>query len=697
MSAPSAPIVGGWPTCLQTSIRFWWQAPATGAPLTKYTLACSAISFSQDLSANLATYTVTGLTAGTEYQFTLTATNTTGTGPALAFPRVGVGLVPFGPTAATVSTVNTSTALVSWTPSTIANQAPIRGYFVTAIPSTAGASTLFKTEYGYRTSTFIKGISTNTYYRFLVQGVAAPGYCIPFAYTSNLGFGITTFPFSPSSLSYEMRLWIDATNSNSYTTATSGGNVFLGSLRDTRMNSVSTTSLGTWQLSTSVTASKPIFQAFAPSPQSFYANFTSSLYTGDSITGFFIGSFKYDAATAHRIITLTGPGGQDYEDPRTGILVSGGNNQMFGVFRAYPNSKSASYPYPAFNTLALVSANLSPTYQYVGVNGSYVSTSAGTLSSFNMSNIGIGQNNVNSYFNGAVGEVLLYYGALTPFDRQKVEGYLGWKWNLQGSMPTYHPFKTAAPTSASVFSPSSFGGLQLWLDAADTTTVTLTGGRVSSWADKSGNGYNATSTIRGSNIVFSTSINSLSTLYFNSTSIYGTFSPAYTGSNTHSFFVGNFDTGAAGYNRVLAMGVLGAADHNNILYTSAFTRASNTSQIVAERNGSVVTSVTNTSPFLASAYNTPGSRGINANGGSITSNASSSGPFNLSNYVIGGPTDTGAAGEYFIGRVGEVLVYNTALSTDDRQTVEGYLAWKWGLQANLPSTHPYKNKNPGSI
>jgi hypothetical protein len=47
------------------------------------------------------------------------------------------------------------------------------------------------------------------------------------------------------------------------------------------------------------------------------------------------------------------------------------------------------------------------------------------------------------------------------------------------------------------------------------------------------------------------------------------------------------------------------------------------------------------------------------------------------------------------GTIAEVLVYTRALSTDDRQTVEGYLAWKWGLQAALPSTHPYRLTNPG--
>jgi hypothetical protein len=37
---------------------------------------------------------------------------------------------------------------------------------------------------------------------------------------------------------------------------------------------------------------------------------------------------------------------------------------------------------------------------------------------------------------------------------------------------------------------------------------------------------------------------------------------------------------------------------------------------------------------------------------------------------------------------------STPLSTTDRQKLEGYLAHKWGLAANLPADHPYKSAAP---
>jgi hypothetical protein len=33
-------------------------------------------------------------------------------------------------------------------------------------------------------------------------------------------------------------------------------------------------------------------------------------------------------------------------------------------------------------------------------------------------------------------------------------------------------------------------------------------------------------------------------------------------------------------------------------------------------------------------------------------------------------------------------------SATDRQKIEGYLAWKWGIQASLPAAHPYRNAAP---
>lgn len=45
------------------------------------------------------------------------------------------------------------------------------------------------------------------------------------------------------------------------------------------------------------------------------------------------------------------------------------------------------------------------------------------------------------------------------------------------------------------------------------------------------------------------------------------------------------------------------------------------------------------------------------------------------------------------GDIHEIVVCST-LSAGNRQLVEGYLAWKWGLTAGLPGGHPYKSSQP---
>jgi hypothetical protein len=41
------------------------------------------------------------------------------------------------------------------------------------------------------------------------------------------------------------------------------------------------------------------------------------------------------------------------------------------------------------------------------------------------------------------------------------------------------------------------------------------------------------------------------------------------------------------------------------------------------------------------------------------------------------------------GYIYELIVFNTSVNTPTRQAIEGYLAWKWGIQSSLPTTHPY--------
>ena len=73
------------------------------------------------------------------------------------------------------------------------------------------------------------------------------------------------------------------------------------------------------------------------------------------------------------------------------------------------------------------------------VNGS--SSYAGSLATFTTPGITVGNRlSLNEAWPGHICEIILYSNVLTENQRQQVEGYLAWKWGLQKSLVSNHPF-----------------------------------------------------------------------------------------------------------------------------------------------------------------------------------------------------------------------------------------------------------------
>lgn len=70
-------------------------------------------------------------------------------------------------------------------------------------------------------------------------------------------------------------------------------------------------------------------------------------------------------------------------------------------------------------------------------------TPAATISGQTLT-VGMGAN-LDSTFDGEIAEILCYQGDVGTLDRQKVEGYLAHKYNLDSKLPSTHPYKTVAP------------------------------------------------------------------------------------------------------------------------------------------------------------------------------------------------------------------------------------------------------------
>jgi hypothetical protein len=71
-------------------------------------------------------------------------------------------------------------------------------------------------------------------------------------------------------------------------------------------------------------------------------------------------------------------------------------------------------------------------------------------------------------------------------------------------------------------------------------------------------------------------------------------------------------------------------------------------------------------------------------------------PLTMNTWILGGGIYSSFSNPApWIGCIGEVIVFPYALGDPERQHIEGYLAWKWGIQNRLPNTHPYYRFAPG--
>lgn len=303
---------------------------------------------------------------------------------------------------------------------------------------------------------------------------------------------------------------------------------------------------------------------------------------------------------------------------------------------------------------------------------------------------------------GYIQEIIVYNRALSLSEYQQVESYLAWKWGFQTSLPSNFPTKNSPfPGISSVPDPIyppritssswqptqlSDTGFSLWLDAADVTSVNLLGTQVTQWRDKSGNGNDASvsGTIRYTGKIGK----------FTAMSYPGTFSTYFKGSVSNSgptlsaFAVYLMNSASSTVVRVLSLAVAGEVDWQSIQNTSALIRQ--TSVMTSYRNYAALgnsTAVFGTPVLVACVFD--GVTQTFYTNGTAGTSAASTGNFGYNTYEIGASLQEESAIN-FDGFIGEILHFTAALSNLQRQQVEGYLAWKWGLQTSLPGNHPYR-------
>ena len=164
-------------------VQLTWIAPAgNGAPVTGYTVTgtdgttpLTPIS----LPAGSTTTTVTGLTDGTTYTFTITATNTVGTsspttsGPVVPVMADGATSKPPPPTGVSVVS-GVGVATVTWNQPPPPPNGPIDYYVLTVLDSNNNVVQTVTVSSGAN-SKLITGLQSNVSYSFTVASVNSVG------------------------------------------------------------------------------------------------------------------------------------------------------------------------------------------------------------------------------------------------------------------------------------------------------------------------------------------------------------------------------------------------------------------------------------------------------------------------------------------------------------------------------------------
>lgn len=235
-----------------------------------------------------------------------------------------------------------------------------------------------------------------------------------------------------------------------------------------------------------------------------------------------------------------------------------------------------------------------------------------------------------------------------------------------------------SPSVTDLFSPVC------WYDASDTSTVTLSGSTASTWINKGtlGTAYNLTQASASSQPTYTATKNGLKLLTFDGSD--DQMLTTQVNTVTHIFVASAWSAAGAS-----------SSNYKGFLSSNSYDWHGGTgTPLVASGLGAAWV----TSQPTQSTSQLDGSNFVNITNAKWTSFSIYS--INLQSGYTGGFSGTGHDGRGygdrdFDGNYGEIIVYQTTyLTTDQINTITGYLANKWGSTALLPSNHPYKSQSP---
>lgn len=217
--------------------------------------------------------------------------------------------------------------------------------------------------------------------------------------------------------------------------------------------------------------------------------------------------------------------------------------------------------------------------------------------------------------------------------------------------------------ASTAFDPRQIAGLGLWLDAADTSTVTLNAGNVSEWRDKSGEGRHASQSNSG-NRPSLTTMNSLDSLLFDGSSD-SLLTESFALAQPLTIFAVSQHGGGDDGTGFLFDG--GGGERTAIYRASAgnwrFYAGSESADIAAS----------DAAPSITCAVFNGASSLFRLNGTQVSSN--NTGSQGVDDGLVIGSADGSVA--CWPGKISEIIVYSGAKTTGEIEQTEAYLSAKW--------------------
>ena len=235
----------------------------------------------------------------------------------------------------------------------------------------------------------------------------------------------------------------------------------------------------------------------------------------------------------------------------------------------------------------------------------------------------------------------------------------------------------------------------MWLDISDSTTITTVSGGVSEWRDKSGNLRHAgQSSVTLRPTISNNALNNLPLIVFDGVNdfmdIPTTILQTQSKPSIFYVFVRNNAGSTDGYSPEITFNSTNNGDNGSFHYVkSNGTAASypmytaggwgNYDGLGSYTNGSaeIISFATLTSTSTYSIYKNGTVEGSAAAGNALTT---------FTGFRLAQQQGSRTSGISF----GEIILLFNA-TTANRESIEGYLAWKWGIQSKLPANHPYKS------